>query len=60
VDAYLYIEQYICYALDTLYIIYFYLILLQIFSKFHTIFFKFSIYFFIFSLHFLGAPAKIN
>jgi hypothetical protein len=39
VDTYLCVGQYICYALDALYIIHLYLILFQIFSKFHTNFF---------------------
>jgi hypothetical protein len=51
VDTYLYIEQHICYALDTLYIIHLYLILLQIFSNSQT---NFSIHF-LFSIPFFGS-----
>jgi hypothetical protein len=58
-DAYLCIEQYICFALDASHIIHLYLILLQIFSKYHTKFWTFFSPFFI-SPYLFSSPTKID
>jgi hypothetical protein len=56
VDTYLCIGQYICYALDVLYIIHLYLILLQIFNKCQTHFFDI----FLSNFHFLPTFPRLR